>query len=159
MAERPEAYVVHETPSRLRLRVPARRRDNAWFTEARRRLSQALPGARIEANPLTGSILICAPDAARGVDAMADGPFRLCATPRAEGPIQNLSAQAEAFNERVRRLSGGFADARTYIVAGLVLTAFVQIARGQVFAPAVTLLWYAGQAIHAWTPSDDEARP
>lgn len=158
MAELPKAYVVHETRSRLRLKVPARRRDSAFFGDAQRRISQEIPDARIEVNPLTGSILICADDAAKAIEAMSRaGPFRLSSAPQdAAAPLESLSAQAACINESVRRISGGLADARSYIVAGLFITALVQIARGRVFAPAVTLLWYAGQAVHAWTPAPDE---
>ncbi len=158
MAEFPDAYVVHETPSRLRLKVPTRRRDTAFFCDARRRLSEEIPGARIDVNPRTASILIYAPHAGRAIAALStDGPFRVCNALQAAPTLQGLSAQAASINESVRRLSGGLADARSYIVAGLIVTALVQIARGRVFAPAVTLLWYAGQAVHAWTPASEES--
>lgn len=156
MADPPQAYVVHETPSRLRLKVPARRRDRAYFSAASRLLSEKLPAARIDANPLTASILICGPDAGRLLDRPDDlGPFRISREP--ESQVGELGRELQAFNRRLVNVSAGRVDARAYIVLALLVGAMVQIARGRIFAPAVTLLWYAGEAIRAWTP--DENRP
>ncbi|MEK4032621.1 hypothetical protein WOC76_03185 [Methylocystis sp. IM3] len=155
MADLPQAYVVHETPSRLRLKVPARRHDKAFFGAAARMLSERAPAARIDANPVTASILICGPDSARLIRELDEGgPFRLSTEP--ESQIGELGREMQALNRRLLNFSAGRIDARAYIVLALLVSAMVQIARGRVFAPAVTLLWYAGEAIRAWTP--DETR-
>ena len=52
------AYVVHRTANRLRLRVPARKLDHSYFQGLKARLA-GFPGVRsVEANPLTGSVLV-----------------------------------------------------------------------------------------------------
>ncbi len=153
MADLPQAYVVHETPSRLRLKVPARRHDKAYFGAALRILSERMPAARIDANPVTASILICGPDSARLVrDLDESGPFRISTEP--ESQIGELGRELQTLNRRLLNLSAGRIDARAYIVLALIVSAMFQIARGRVFAPAVTLLWYAGEAIRAWTPNE-----
>lgn len=153
MADPPQAYVVHETPSRLRLRIPARRRDKAYFVAALRLLCEKMPTARIDANPLTASILISGANAPQLLEALdGAGPFRLSREP--ESQVGQLGRELQGLNRRLLNLSAGRVDARAYIVLALLVSAMVQIARGRVFAPAVTLLWYAGEAIRAWTPDD-----
>jgi hypothetical protein len=151
MADLPQAYVVHETPTRLRLKIPARRHDKAYFGEASRILAEKLPAARIDANPVTASILISGPDSSRLVIENG-GPFRISLEP--ESQVGALGQQLQALNQRLLTMSAGRVDARAYIILALLLSAMFQIARGRVFAPAVTLLWYAGEAIRAWTPEE-----
>jgi hypothetical protein len=53
-----QAHIVHRTATRLRLRVPARKLDHAYFRDLKVRLA-GCPGVRsVEPNPLTGSVLI-----------------------------------------------------------------------------------------------------
>lgn len=52
------AHIVHHTVTRLRIRVPARKLDHPYFRDLTARLV-GCPGIRsVEANPLTGSVLI-----------------------------------------------------------------------------------------------------
>ena len=53
-----QAHIVHRTATRLRIRVPARRLDEIFFRDLKARLA-GCPGVfAVEANPLTGSVLI-----------------------------------------------------------------------------------------------------
>ncbi len=80
------AYVAHWTPTRLRLRVPGRRHDVAYFDQIVRQLETHEGVVRAEASPLTGSITLRSRHqfdwssldlSAHGI-AVADGPaFRL----------------------------------------------------------------------------------
>ena len=45
------------------------------------------------------------------------------------------------------QLSGGRLDLRSAILIGLLALSVAQITRGEIMAPAVTLLWYAVQLI------------
>ena len=52
------AHIVHRTATRLRIRVPARKLDHPYFRDLKASLV-GCPGIRsVEANPLTGSVLI-----------------------------------------------------------------------------------------------------
>ena len=54
----PAAFIEHQLPHRLRLKIPSMRGDGAFFEELARRLSM-LPGVTaLSANPVTASILI-----------------------------------------------------------------------------------------------------
>ena len=52
------AHIVHRTATRLRIRVPARRLDHAYFGELQAKLVGCTGVRSVEANPLTGSVLI-----------------------------------------------------------------------------------------------------
>jgi ABC-type amino acid transport substrate-binding protein len=155
MADLPQAYVVHETPTRLRLKVPSRRHDKSYFGNVLRALSEKMPGARIDANPTTATILISGPDSRRIVSAAdADVPFRVLDEAPRTFDLQAVALRFQTFDRRLLALSAGRLDARSFVVLGLVASAMIQISRGRIFAPAVTLLWYAGEAVHAWTLND-----
>jgi len=61
MADLPEARVCHLTTGRLRLRVPEKRRDNAFFRTVEQRLAGWDNVDRVEVNPLTASVLSPSP--------------------------------------------------------------------------------------------------
>ncbi|WP_442756270.1 hypothetical protein ACNHKD_06550 [Methylocystis sp. JAN1] len=152
MAEKPKAHVVHHTPSRVRLRIPAKRHDKAFFSSASRLLEEALDAA-IETNPATGSILVIAADAPKAVRSLGDAsPFDVV-DERQDGQISlpQLREQVESANARFSRFFGG--DARSYVVLALIGASLLQVARGRTLAPAVTLLWYASEGLRLWSPS------
>ncbi|WP_457797774.1 hypothetical protein [Methylocystis sp. S23] len=154
MADRPEAHIVHLTPSRVRLKIPARRHDKGYFSAVSTQLREAM-GAEIESNPATGSVLITAADALNAVRALGDkAPFDIVDRPQEpELSLPQLRRQVESANARFTRFFGG--DARGYIVFALVATSLLQFARGRTLAPAVTLLWYASEGLRLWTPRPD----
>jgi Heavy metal associated domain 2 len=58
MPQRQRAYVVHRTAGRLRIKIPAQRRNEAFFAHLRRQLALHEEIVGVEANPLTGSVVI-----------------------------------------------------------------------------------------------------
>ncbi len=52
------AHIVHRTATRLRIRVPARKLDHAFFRELKAKLAGCASVVSVEATPLTGSVLI-----------------------------------------------------------------------------------------------------
>src|SRR5262249_38350679 len=65
MPDLPSARIAHFTPRRLRIRVPEKRRDAAFFDFVQNRLAAWDSVERVETNPLTASILINFSDAQR----------------------------------------------------------------------------------------------
>jgi hypothetical protein len=58
MADRPKGYISHRTPHRVRLRIPSKRRDRAFFADLQRHLSDNPEIEHVDVNPATGSALI-----------------------------------------------------------------------------------------------------
>lgn len=155
MAEKPKAHVVHHTRSRVRLRIPEKRHDKAFFAFVTHMLEDTLD-AEIEANPATGSILVIAADAMKALHALGDkSPFDITDDePDAQLSLPQLRQQFETANARFSRFFGG--DARSYVILALVATSVLQIARGRTLAPAVTMLWYASEGLRLWTQRADQ---
>jgi hypothetical protein len=53
-----QAHIVHRTANRLRIRIPGRRLDEAFFRELKTKLAGCPGVVAVVANPLTGSVLI-----------------------------------------------------------------------------------------------------
>ena len=146
------AYLVHRIPGRARLRVPGRRNDIAFFNE----LAAALAGGEgvqgVEANPRAASLLvtfagelepILEPAQRRGLLTLADPEV-------AEPPLAGqLQAQFQDLGARLAKASGGQLDLATAVALFFLITGLVQLARGQVLAPATTLLFSAGGLLSA----------
>jgi hypothetical protein len=142
----PVARVAHRAPGRVRLKVPARQGDRAWFGQAAGQISTCAGVTRVEANPVTASLLVRFGDgfslAGLAHAAGAAGLFAL----EARAPVPALVRAGDALQEldaRVRQLTGGEADVRSLVFLGLLGLAAVQALRGQVLGPASTLLWQA----------------
>lgn len=53
-----QAYIVHRTATRLRIRVPARKLDHHYFQDLKAKLAGCAGVVSVAATPLTGSVLI-----------------------------------------------------------------------------------------------------
>ena len=54
----PVAVVAHSAQGRTRFKIPARRRDAQYFATVEQRLPNAPDVERVQANPITGSVLV-----------------------------------------------------------------------------------------------------
>jgi len=165
MPDLPEAHICHFTSSRVRLRIPARRHDRVFFDTVKHQLSLWQGVKRVEVNPATASVLIHYSDgpaflaehyARNDLFAVNDmTPEGLVGTgvdgvaPR-ETIAQRTRGGVVAVDKALQRLSGGQADLRSLVLLGLLGTGVVQLLRGNVAVSAITLFWYAGDAMRLW---------
>jgi hypothetical protein len=156
MADAPEGRVVHLTRKRVRIKVAARRHDSSFFRTAREQLAGRAAVESVEVNPATGSILIHCPDSRALIDELQHSGMLVLVepTPEREAPpsLEQFRQQFTDWNKQIQYWTGTKADARVYLFFALVLGAVYQFARGNVFAPAATLIWYASEALRVWTP-------
>lgn len=156
MAERPDAYVVHKTPSRVRLKIPDRRGDSGFFAHALKWLER-IPDIEARANASTSSILLQGERVAEALGAIGGegAPFEIkSSAPGAGLELDQLRKQLESVSASFSRLTGG--DARAFLVLALFAFGIAQLARGNIGPPGLTLLWYAGEALRDWPSSDIE---
>lgn len=140
------AQICHHIRGRVRLRIPDRRGDIDYFTLLQQKFASLEGVQLVDVNPSTASLLIRhSLDMDRLADhARAENLFEVTSDP----PLAELiSGQVFTFDRQLQALSFGSMDLRTLGFLVLLSLAFVQILRGQFFAPAVTLLWYAVQAL------------
>jgi hypothetical protein len=147
----PQGEVCHRIGGRVRVRIGERRGDGAYFERVRQALRRSDGVTRCQANPLTGTVLIehVAPlEQVLGL-AQAQELFYVDRTEPALVPGQIRAAQGlQRIDAELRQLTGGEGDLRTLALAGLIGLGVVQLIRGNVLAPAVTLFWYALMTMH-----------
>lgn len=135
--ELPLAEIAHSMPGRSRLRIADRRGDAAFFASVAATLSSVAGVYKVEATPLTGSLLIRhgAPLERIGAAAREAGLFAIGAAPAAP------PEPAFAF------------DPKILLGLGFLGVALWQMSRDQLFPPALTLLLYASR-LHGLWPFD-----
>jgi len=165
MPELPRGRIGHLSAGRLRIRIPEKRRDQTFFGTVATRLSGWDSIDRVEVNPLTASILVHFPDQEALFAEMErrNDLFTLAAEPAESGDARQrvlLSDRVTRLwkegDKALRRWSAGSTDLRSAAFAVLVVTAGYQVLRGQIFPPAGTLLWDAGQMLKIWQAALDE---
>jgi hypothetical protein len=151
----PEARIAHATPNRVRLKIPAKRHDEAFFRVVEQRLAGWQNIERVEVNPVTASILVHFSDPAALVREAINGNndlFRIVYPEQQEhgsAPplLARLQKTAAAADGSLRQWTGGNLDLRTAIFTVLLVGGLQQLAQGNVAAPAATLLWYAATVL------------
>ena len=146
----PEARIVHRIAGRMRVRVPSRRGDPAYFATVEETLRSLNGIDCVEADPLTGGILILhGIDPGAIVDYAAQKGLFLAKEEEAKkagGTVLHdvLGAPFGSFSRRIRAFTGNAADLSGLAVLALLTVGVYQIARGNFAAPAwYTAFWYA----------------
>jgi hypothetical protein len=165
MADLPDAYISHFTSGRLRLKIPARKADPAYFAFLRDQLS-ALPGVEaVAVNPVTGSVLIHHGYDPKEVDLKPvaeltelGGLFRL-QIPEPQGTRISIAEQVSGtmggFNAQLKEWSGGAVDFQSLALLALLGVSLFQAQRGTVMIPAITALWYASSLLKDAQSTED----
>lgn len=139
----PTGYVAHRTGDRVRLRIPARKGDAAYFARIERELAACGRVGYVEANPLTASILLhySGTDDDLRRDAVDLGLFTVEELPPAANPVLSAAAaRIDQFDRTIQRASNGSFDLLEVAFVGLVGASIVQALRGQALGPASTLM-------------------
>jgi hypothetical protein len=134
MPSPPAARISHFTPRRLRIKVPEKRRDSAFFETVAERLATWNSVEGVETNPLTASVLIHFSD-----------PERLFLEAAANNDL------FETADHALRRWTQNQIDMRGVLFVLLLAGGVFQLLRRRLDAPAPTLLWYAGDLIGLWS--------
>lgn len=137
----------------MRIRVPNKRHDPSFFVDAQRRLGERSSVNSVEINPATGSILLHCADARSLLDELErDAPFVIVERlPSQQAPsLDEVRRRLVSWENDIQSWTGTRQDVRVYLFFALVLSAAYQLARGNIFAPAATLIWYASEALRVW---------
>lgn len=155
----PSAFIKHQLPGRVRLKIPQKRGDINYFNRLEELFSDFLGINELKLNPSTASIVI---------SHESDVPFQDIVEFAKTKNLFNLVEEAEDHDEVVPNLyikaltltgfnrfdkalldySKGRLDARSFVFLTLIGLAIHQAARGNVLAPASTLLMYAIQLLN-----------
>jgi hypothetical protein len=155
----PIAYQVHRTRERLRLRIPERRYDERYFATLGRRLSDLSGVREVSVNAQTAGVLLRI-DPEPSSDPMTDiqtaGLLRVVAQPATLSPaLTGMRRAVDRVDQTLEGFTGGLGDLRTLAFALLMILALGQAARGQLLAPAASLLWYAFDLVRFARPAPE----
>jgi len=131
----PVAYVEHQLPGRIRLRVPSRRGDVPFFERVVRELSKHPSMRELTASSVTGTITLRYCEPLQPITTAA-ADQKLFETGRSEP--QN--GRSKSKQDSTLREGSGLVAATAVGLSGLGL---FQVAQGNVLGSAVENLWYA----------------
>jgi Heavy metal associated domain 2 len=160
---KPRAYRVHRTPGRIRLKIPERRGDHAFFAEIAELLRRFSAVTQVECNPLTGSLLLHHFGDIDGepMQAALSVLAELVELELSSPPVaRRLRADVVEVDQSIQRYTRGALDLSTAAALGLLALAGFQLLRGQQPVIAVSLAWYATELLRRWQdPSDKSGDP
>ena len=143
----PIAVVAHSAQGRTRFKVPARRRDAQYFATVERQLPHAPDVERVEANPITGSVLVHHRGTAEALYTYAENNELFRVSTLADRASDLLRQRGRSLDQQLRELTGEYLDVRSLTFITLVSIGLVQALRGQFAGPALTIFWYAATLI------------
>jgi hypothetical protein len=155
MPNPPTARICHLTARRMRIRIPDKRRDRAFFDDICDRLSRWQSVECIEANPLTASILVYCSNPQQLLAELTARNNLLAidfgAERRASETLRNRAARHfGSADAALRRWTEGELDIRGLLFLLYLVSGVYQLLQGRVTASAPSLLWRAGSLIGLW---------
>lgn len=151
----PTAYVSHELLGRLRVRVPDRKGDDAYFARAGKALAQAKGVLAVEVNPVTASFLVLHESSTADLLAYAEAQGLFTVSPPTEDRESLLELAATGVSkvdELIYRATDGRSSLHEVLFVSLVGLAGLQALRGQALGPATALLSYAAGLLALYRP-------
>jgi hypothetical protein len=141
------AYIVHQIPGRVRLRIRDKRQDQAYFEELCGRLEPLDCVEDVRVNCNTGSIILRHPNKSYAeveTELRQLKLFEIAEGPEPETPaLRPLLSGISRIDQVIREESSGVANIRTVVIVVAVLLAIRQFRRGELLGPALPLLWNA----------------
>jgi hypothetical protein len=157
MPSLPAARISHFAARRLRIKVPEKRRDRAFFDTVAERLATWDSVEGVETNPLTASVLIHFSDPeglfleAAAKNDLFDIDFEAAFGDSSEPAVIQAAVRSfETADNVLRRWTQNQIDMRGVLFVLLLAGGVFQLLRRRLDAPAPTLLWYAGELIGLW---------
>ena len=144
-----EAFISHSTSERLRVKVPGKKGDASYFSALASRFS-GLPGVRhVEANPITGSVLLLIePGQGIELESVSGGLFSLRSDRGRQGTLRQKAAfSLRDFDRKVKAFTGGELDLPSIAFAFLAGMGIYQISIGNIAAPAWYVAFWYGMII------------
>ena len=144
----PDAKVVHSITHKLRIRIPSKKGDAAYFMTIAEHFSSCEGIENIVVNPRTASLLfIHKTDATRITEyAALNGIFNAAVTSSIREHPSLYDGVTESFNtvdKKIKKFTNNELDLSSMTFIALVGAGIYKIAKGDITAPAwYTVFWY-----------------
>jgi hypothetical protein len=155
----PSAYIKHQLPGRVRLKIPQKRGDFRYFDRIAELFTDCPGITQLQLNPPAASILICHVTETDFLNiaefAQTNGLFTITEQPEETYsmpylPIPKFTSKGlNRVDESLMDFSQGLLDGRSLLILALIGLAVRQMTRGNIMGPATTLLWYAFSLLKA----------
>lgn len=151
----PKAYIKHQVAGRVRLKIPAKRGDEAYFETLTETFAECASITQLQSNADAGSVLLQFDEtlfedvvvfaATHGLFIVVDGEEWM-----ANRSIASWSALGVSHvDTQLNRLSDGRVDLRSVLFLGFMGLAVHQAVRGNVMLPASTFFWRALELLNS----------
>lgn len=159
-ANLPKAYIKHQMPGRVRLKIPQMRGNEPYFEHLAEAFADCDAISQIQLNSQAASLLIqhgSNPFSAVAEFAGNANLFILVAEGADELPAVRARASIAAWSssgvsqldQKLAQLSEGRFDLRSIFFLGFVGLAAHQAAKGRIMSPASTFLWRAIELLNS----------
>lgn len=154
----PKAFIKHQLPGRVRIKIPQKRGNEVFFEELAEVLAVCDSISQLQLNSQAASVLIVhtAPNFDEIAKFAADtGLFTLAADGDAEFQTPNLSLAGISslgvaeVDKGMRKLTFGLVDMRTILFLGFVGLGIQEARKGHIMSPASTFWWRALELLNA----------
>lgn len=142
------AYVIHSLPGRVRIKIPSKRSDAAYFVRLEAELTRCKGVASIQANLRAASILIgyAATGDLNTIANFARKRQLFNLEPEGQLPPQQsigelAAAQIKFLDRLIETGSRGHLDLQSSFFLLFLVLGLRQMWRGQIMQPAIPLLW------------------
>jgi hypothetical protein len=142
----PDAYVEHQIPGRVRVRIPSKRKDAEYFSSLTAHFSRLAGVEAVTVNPLTGGMLLIHTTELEAISGYAKEKslFHIGQVKKQQPVSKSVMITLEGLNEKVKDITGGSFDMPTVAFFSLLGIGIYQIGRGNLMAiPWYVALWYA----------------
>ena len=146
-----DAYISHFSKGRLRLRIPSKKRDKAFWGRLQATLSGLKGMEQVRINPVSGSLLLLyhnPVEIPERIKALGKKSFHYrrkeSFSAKDNSITRTMTGTFHRLNTRIRRFTKGELDVSTLSFLALTGVGIYQISRKNITAPAWhTAFWYA----------------
>jgi Heavy metal associated domain 2 len=156
-----DAYLTHSMPGRMRIRVPSKQRDPAFFRTIEEQLAKCGGVHEVRTNPLIGSVLVLYSGDPMSVVlyAQQNGLFVLAPDNQITRPVsERILERVQALDQRMRAVSDGTIDLNSAAFVALSCASIIQFLRRSVWPNGITLLWYAANTLQRYKPPNTKTQ-
>jgi Heavy metal associated domain 2 len=141
----PHAYISHRGPGRLRVKIPSRKGDTAYFSELKKLLADCKGTKEYEINPVTGSVLFVREVDIKAVMEFAEGNHLFKFGGRDSPSFSSeITENFKNLNKQLKGITGGGMDIPGLAFLTLLGFGIYQISKGNFTAiPWYAAFWYA----------------
>jgi hypothetical protein len=150
---RPSAYIKHQIPGRVRLKIPQKKGDLEYFGQIAELFADCPHITELQLNPTSASLLICHEITADFLNiadfARKKGLFTIIDKPDDTFKIPNqpitkfASTGINRLDKSLSDFTQGFLDGRSLLFLALIGLAIRQMSKEHFLGASSSLLWYA----------------